>query len=102
MTRLGPRSETTRKARLLQAVGEALYGHLYKRNLARGLGISRSTLHLWLAGAAPRRDVVSELSDLVERERDSLAERNLVLTGVRKILSDERTKQQKIANAGNH
>lgn len=85
------------QADILRAVGETLYGRQYKRHLARGLCVSRSTLHLWLAGSAPRRDVVAELSDLVERERDRLAERNIVLTEVRKLLSDERTKQE-IAN----
>lgn len=93
-------SKSTKEARLLRAVGQALYGPLYKRDLALGLGISRSTLHLWLAGSPPRRGLVEALHGLIARERVRLMERDVTLSKVSRMLARKRAKQQQqeIAN----
>lgn len=101
MTSVSKSKLVARQSTLLKAVGEALYGHHYKRDLARGLRISRSTLHLWLADCVARRDLVEALHELVARERDRLTERDLALSKVAKMLARKRAKQQEIANASN-
>ncbi|QDM22726.1 hypothetical protein FIU28_17390 [Tardiphaga sp. vice154] len=53
----------------LQQVGQALYGDRWQKDLARGLGVSRSSIVLWSQGHRPRADidVDARLLDLVRR-----------------------------------
>lgn len=53
----------------LQQVGQALYGDRWQQDLARGLGVSRSSIVLWSKGHRPNPDinVDARLLDLVRR-----------------------------------
>lgn len=53
----------------LQKVGQALYGDRWQMDLARGLGVSRSSIVLWSKGHRPNPDidVDARLLDLVRR-----------------------------------
>jgi hypothetical protein len=64
--------------------GELLFGQFWKRRMASALGISRTTLRLWLLGLSKsNRDVPSELLFLVDRERVSAGARSAELTALR-------------------
>jgi hypothetical protein len=69
---------------LLEFTGGAVYGPCWRGRLASGLGISRSTLRLWLLGLAKSdRDIASELILLVDRERAATGTRAVELTALR-------------------
>lgn len=53
----------------LQQVGQALYGERWQQPLARGLGVSRSSIVLWSKGHRPNPDldIDARLLDLVRR-----------------------------------
>jgi transcriptional regulator with XRE-family HTH domain len=84
--------KTTQKAEPLPAeipgrlaiVGVTLYGKSWRRRLAEGLNISRSTLWQWLSGAGKRRDVDGDLIDLLDSERDAASERALQIAELRR------------------
>jgi hypothetical protein len=64
--------------------GETLWGEFWKSRMATGLGVSRTTLRLWLLGLSKSdRDVHSELIFLVDRERASAVSRSAELTALR-------------------
>jgi hypothetical protein len=65
-------------------VGTALYGKSWRRRLAEGLNISRSTLWQWLSGAGKRRDIDGALIELLDCERDAANERSLQIAGLRR------------------
>ena len=72
---------------LIAWTGEGLYGPAYKRKLAAGLGISRSTLRLWMLGfVSNTRDMESELLLLIDRERVATSGRGVDLTALRNAL----------------
>lgn len=59
---------------LLRAVGEALYGPQWHKNLADDLRISDRTIRRWLAGSTPIPDAVGvELADLCRKRGAILA-----------------------------
>ncbi|MCK1341008.1 hypothetical protein IVB38_34585 [Bradyrhizobium sp. 38] len=72
----------------LAAVGLALYGTAWRRRLAAGLSISRSTLYHWIQGERTERDVDGDLIDLLDRERDLAAARGADITALRRKLID--------------
>lgn len=53
----------------LEQVGRALYGDRWREPLARAIGVSRSSIHLWMKGHRPRADIDADalLLDLVRR-----------------------------------
>jgi hypothetical protein len=65
-------------------VGTALYGKSWRRRLAVGLNVSRSTLWQWLSGAGKRRDIDGELVELLDGERDAATERSLQIAALRR------------------
>jgi hypothetical protein len=84
-----PRSSTVPidRAGRLQAVGVALYGSAWRKRLAAGLRISRSTLHGWMTGSwETPRDLDGDLIALLDAERDGCAERSIALTALRQQL----------------
>jgi hypothetical protein len=86
------KSSTTKPAPLpadlpgrIDLVGAALYGKSWRRRLAQGLHISRSTLWQLLCGAGKRRrDVDGELIELLDCERDAASERSLQIAALRR------------------
>lgn len=72
----------------LQFAGTEIYGaSCWRGRLADGLGVSRSTLRLWLGGQyKSSRDIDGELVALIDRERDAGVERSLELSQLRKRL----------------
>lgn len=76
----------------LTAVGIGLYGTAWRRRLATGLSISRSTLHAWLRGfwTKSKRDIDGDLLALIDAERDACAERGVSLTHLRNQLLGKR------------
>lgn len=70
---------------LLKYSGQAIYGPLcWRGRLAAGLGVSRSTLRLWLNGEFKSgRDLGGELIELVDRERDAHLTRGVELTALK-------------------
>jgi hypothetical protein len=85
------RKSTTKPAPLpadlpgrIELVGATLYGKSWRRRLAQGLHISRSTLWQWLSGAGKRRDVDGELIELLDCERDAASERSLQIAALRR------------------
>lgn len=65
-------------------VGTTLYGISWRRRLAQGLNISRSTLRQLLNGAGKRSDVDSEIIELLDCERDASNERELRIAALRR------------------
>jgi hypothetical protein len=64
--------------------GEHLFGEYWKRRMATALGISRTTLRLWILGLSKSdRDVASELLFLVDWERAGAVGRSAELTQLR-------------------
>lgn len=53
----------------IENVGRSLYGDRWRESLARAIGVSRSSIHLWMKGHRPRRDIDVDalLPDLVRR-----------------------------------
>lgn len=68
----------------IELVGATLYGKSWRRRLAHGLHISRSTLRQWLSGASKRRDVDGDLAELLDVERDAASERSLQIAALRR------------------
>ncbi|MBR0995612.1 hypothetical protein JQ580_33400 [Bradyrhizobium japonicum] len=68
----------------LELVGRALYGTHWRKRLAEGLKVSRSTLHLWLGGTRTDRDLDGELIELMDAERDACSERSIRITDIRR------------------
>ena len=68
----------------LALVGTTLYGQSWRRRLAAGLGVSRSTLWQWLSGGGKRRDIDADLIDLLDGELDAASERALLIAGLRR------------------
>jgi hypothetical protein len=65
-------------------VGETLYGRDYRRRMADGLGISRSTLWEWIGGAGKNRDIDGKLIDLLDAEADATTQRGLTISALRR------------------
>jgi hypothetical protein len=60
-------------ARLIVAIGQALYGQSYKADLARALGVSRDTVDDWGKGRMrPRPGVWPDLERLVLERLEQL------------------------------
>jgi hypothetical protein len=85
------RKSTTKPAPLpadlpgrIELVGATLYGKSWRRRLAHGLHISRSTLWQLLRGAGKRSDVDGELAELLDVERDAASERSLAIAALRR------------------
>jgi hypothetical protein len=85
------RKSTTKPAPLpadlpgrIELVGSTLYGKSWRRRLAQGLHISRSTLWQLLRGAGKRSDVDAELAELLDVERDAASERGAELAALRR------------------
>lgn len=72
----------------LAAIGKVVYGpQCWRGRLAAGLGVSQSTLRLWLGGEyKSQRDIDGELIQLIDRERDASAERSVELGDLRKAI----------------
>ena len=70
----------------LKFVGEHLFGTAWKRRLAVGLGVSRSTLHSWLGGHKTDRDIEFDLVLLIDRERVVSTDRAVELTALRRAI----------------
>jgi hypothetical protein len=70
----------------LALVGQTLYGKSWRRRLANGLNISRSTLWQLLAGNGKRRAVDGALIELLDCERDVANERSLQIAALRRRL----------------
>jgi hypothetical protein len=70
----------------IRTVGTHLFGSEWRKRMAAGLGISRSTLYLWLAGANTSRDIDGDLIALLDAERDGCAERGMQITALRRQL----------------
>ena len=68
----------------LALVGTVLYGKSWRRRLAEGLHVSRSTLWEWLSGAGKRRDIDADLIDLLDTERDAASEHSLQIAALRR------------------
>jgi hypothetical protein len=53
----------------LEHVGVTLYGERWRETLACAIGVSRSSIHLWMKGHRPRADIDVDglLLDLVRR-----------------------------------
>jgi hypothetical protein len=68
----------------LALVGATLYGKSWRRRLAEGLHVSRSTLWQWLSGAGKRRDIDGDLMELLDCERDAASERALQIAARRR------------------
>ena len=68
----------------LALVGAVLYGKSWRRRLAEGLHVSRSTLWEWLSGGGKRRDIDADLIDLLDGERDAASERALLIAALRR------------------
>lgn len=70
----------------LEFYGTTIFGaKCWRGKLAAGLSIAPSTLRLWLNGEYKSdRDIDGEVLDLIERERDVSAERNVELGELRK------------------
>ncbi|MCU1348961.1 MAG: hypothetical protein JWO56_1991 [Acidobacteria bacterium] len=84
---MGKRLPADRAARLA-TVGAELYGKSWRRRLAAGLGISRSTLHSWIRDASrTARDIDGELIRLLDAEREACTTRWLRLGAMRKRLA---------------
>ncbi|MEH2499561.1 hypothetical protein V1294_006040 [Bradyrhizobium sp. AZCC 1678] len=78
----------------LALVGTTLYGKSWRRRLAEGLNISRSTLWDWLSGAGKRRDrrdIDGDLIDLLDTECDAASERALQISALRRRFMTGRT-----------
>jgi hypothetical protein len=65
----------------LRLAGKYLYGTGWRRRMAMGLQISRSTLFEWLRGNI-KTD--REIVELLDRERDAASERGVELTALRR------------------
>jgi hypothetical protein len=86
------RKSTTKPAPLpaelpgrIELVGATLYGKSWRRRLAHGLHISRSTLWQLLRGAGKSgRDVDGDLAELLDAERDAASERSLQIAALRR------------------
>jgi hypothetical protein len=69
----------------LRLAGEYLYATGWRRRLAMGLQISRSTLFEWLRGNIKTDgDIDGEIVELLDRERDAASERGGELTALRR------------------
>lgn len=71
----------------LAVVGEALYGKSWRRRLAQGLKISRTTLHCWLCGMRTGRDIDGELIALLDAERSARVDQAANITVLRNRLT---------------
>ena len=67
-------------------VGATVYGKSWRRRLATGMNISRSTLFEWLRRVNNVRDVDSELIELLDSERAAASERSLQIAALRRRL----------------
>jgi len=81
----------------LQFSGIEMYGpDGWTTRLARGLGISRSTLFEWRQGRHKHgRDIDGEIVDLIDRERDAVAARGMQLTRLRNKIIKAAAKDSK-------
>ena len=69
----------------LALVGVTLYGKSWRRRLAEGLNVSRSTLWQWLSVGDKRlRDIDGDLIELLDSERDAASERALQIAALRR------------------
>jgi hypothetical protein len=68
----------------IMLVRTTLYGKSWRRRVAVGLNISRSTLWQLLRGAGKRRNVDGELVELLDCERDAANERSLQIAALRR------------------
>jgi len=81
----------------LRFAGVEMYGpDGWTTRLARGLGISRSTLFEWRQGRHKHgRDIDGEIVDLIDRERDAVAARGMQLTRLRNMIIKAAAKDSK-------
>jgi hypothetical protein len=62
-------------AELIEAAGRALFGNLWKKDLARKLGVAERNVYRWVGGQfTPRPGVFVDLLAMMKERREELAE----------------------------